>query len=305
MLETNANASHTTRWWISAILATLLGLVLRGFAIDSQSFWYDEAVSSDIIMSSYGDILCGDAKDQGNPNAYLICAKAWSGLFGRTEIGFRSFSVVCGVLTIPLLGLLGCQLFNEDVGIMAAGLLAISPLEIELSNEARCYALLHLVAVGNTYFFVLWVRGERRIDLILYGATAALGWYTHYYAPALQLAQATSLAVLPHLRKRLFPWTGAMLGAILLWSPWLPAFVEQLRTPGNLERVPGESWLIQYFATPIAFGLGRTFAWRDSPYWMFGLAALVVMVTLLFPVALGIVRGPSQRFARVLLRHGS
>ena len=83
-----------------------------------------------------------------------------------------------------------------------------------------------------------------------------------------------------------------MLGAILLWSPWLPAFVEQLRTPGNLERVPGESWLIQYFATPIAFGLGRTFAWRDSPYWMFGLAALVVMVTLLFPVALGIARVP-------------
>lgn|GEM_PF-1226425 len=291
---------NLTGWWVAVLVLTLLTLILRFSAINSQSFWYDEAVSAEISKSSYADLIHGRAKDNGNPPLHSICTKAWSGLFGRSEIGFRSFSAVCGVLTVPLLALLGRRLLGSGVGLLAAGLLTISPLHIELSNEARTYALLHLLAVLNMWFFVVWVQRRRRIDLILCGMTAALCWYTHYYAPALQMSQGIALISLPRLRKLLIPWIVSMLGAILLWSPCLPVLVQQLRTPDNLERVPGESWVMQFLATPITFGLGRTFAWRDSPTWLLGLAALGVLVTLLCPVAVGIAHN-RPRFAVVLL----
>ena len=291
----------SSRWWVWTVAATLLSLILRVVAINSQSFWYDEAVSAYLVKSSYADLFSGRAKDNGNPPAYSICAKAWSSLFGSSEFGFRSFSMLCGVLTVPLLALVGRRLLGSDVGLLAAGLLAISPLEIELSNEARTYALLHLLAVANTWFFVVWVQRRRPIDLILYGITASLGWYSHYYAPSLQLAQAMALLFLPDFRKVWLPWIYSILAAFLLWSPWLPVFVQQLRTPGNLVRVPGESWVMQFVATPITFGLGRTFAWRDSPRWMLGVAGVVVFVTLLCPVAIGIWQTLRRRSVGVLL----
>jgi mannosyltransferase len=294
-------SSFLSRWWLATIVVMVIAAGLRIFTINSQSFWYDEAVTAQLTESSVADICLGRAKDNGNPPLYTLCAKAWSDVFGRSEAGFRSFSVVCGVLAVLLLALLGRQLFGPRVGVLAAGLLAVSPLQIEHSNEARTYALLQLMVIANTWFFVRWVQGRQITDLIVYGITTALGWYSHYYAPALQLAQATALATLPQCRRVWLPWICTMFAAFLLWCPWLPQFVQQLRTPDNLTRIPGDSWAIQFLATPVTFGLGRAFAWRDSPRWMIGVAALGVLITLLFPLAIGMVHTARRRFAGMLL----
>jgi mannosyltransferase len=290
-----------SRWWLATIVVLVIAAGLRIFAINSQSFWYDEAVTAQLTESSVADIYLGRTKDNGNPPLFWLCAKQWSDVFGRSEAGFRSFSVVCGVLAVLLLALLGRQLLGPQVGLLAAALLAVSPLQVELSNEARTYALLQFLAVANTWFFVRWVHHRRVNDLIVYGITTALGWYSHYYAPALQLSQAMALATQPACRKLWLPWIQTMIVAFLVWCAWLPNFVHQLRTPGNLTRVPGESWGIQFFATPVTFGLGRAFAWRDSPRWMVGIAVLGVLISLLFPLATGIVQISRRRFAAALL----
>jgi 4-amino-4-deoxy-L-arabinose transferase-like glycosyltransferase len=295
------NLDGTPGWWFALSVVTLIALGLRCFAINSQSFWYDEAAIARLTESSYADLLRGEAKDQGNPPLYPACSKAWSDAFGRSEIGLRSLSVVCGVCAVPFLACLGSLLFNRSVGLLAAALLAISPLQIELSNENRTYAMLHLLIIVNTWLFVRWVQERRIADLILYGATAALGWYSHYYAPAVQIAQGMTLATLPHCRKLLIPWIGIMVLAALFWIPWLPSFVQQLRIPGNLVRTTGRSWVVQFIATPITFGLGRTFTWRDSPAWMHAVAALGVIMALLCPIAIGIVHNRRNHFAVVLL----
>ena len=90
---------------------------------------------------------------------YLVAPKPAFGAFPW----FAAFS------QSSLLALLGRQLLGPKVGLLAAGLLAVSPLQIELSNEARTYALLQLVAIANTWFFVRWVQRERMTDLVVYG----------------------------------------------------------------------------------------------------------------------------------------
>jgi 4-amino-4-deoxy-L-arabinose transferase-like glycosyltransferase len=232
---------------------------------------------------------------------YWLCCKLWAVFFGTSEAGLRSFSVICGVGTIPLMAKLGRQILGPGSGLLAAALFAIAPLEVELANEARSYALLHLLVVLNVWLFVRWVRFRGSWDWVFYTLTTALTWYSHYYAPVVQLAQLLALLLSPRMRPLLRPWIGAMLAAAFLWSPWLSPFLNQIRTPGNLQRGPGEGWLIQFAATPIAFGLGRTFSWRDSPMWMHLLAFIGVSVTLIWSAIRGIVEMRDRAFARDLL----
>jgi mannosyltransferase len=199
-LETGPLALQS-RWWLGTICVMVIAAGLRIFTIDSQSFWYDEAVSAQLTESSYEEIARGESKDNGNPPLYTLCAKAWSEVFGRSEAGFRSFSLLCGLLAVLFVALLGRQLFGPRVGLLAAVLMAVSPLQIEHSHEARTYALVQLLAVANTLFFARWVQRRQLADLIVYGLTTTLGWYSHYYAPALQLAQAAALAIVPEFRR--------------------------------------------------------------------------------------------------------
>src|SRR5262245_16639393 len=89
--------------WATLVLLTALGLVLRVVAVDRHSFWYDEAVTAALAEASYADLLTGRAKDLGNPPLYWLLARAWTRVFGCSELGFRSFSIFVGVISIPAL----------------------------------------------------------------------------------------------------------------------------------------------------------------------------------------------------------
>ncbi|MBN9520336.1 hypothetical protein J0H58_17695, partial [bacterium] len=91
--------------------------------------------------------------------------------------------------------------------------------------------------------------------------------------------------------------TGA---ASVAWATWLPTFLSQLSTPGNLSR-SAENWPVQFLATPISFALGRSFAWRESPAWWLGVAAAGTLAAFVVPAALGAVRLRRHRAAAVLL----
>jgi mannosyltransferase len=282
-------------------LITMLGLGLRVMAVGLHSFWYDEAVTAQLTQRSLYDLFIGHAKDNGNLPLYWLLARVWGVVFGRSEVAFRSLSVVCGVATVPLLGVLGRRLVSPLVGLLAAGLLAISPTAVELSNEARTYALLMLLAVVSTWLFARWLEQRRGLDLVLYGLTTFLTCYSHYYAFALPLAHGAALLSVASYRRLLVPWACAMVVAGLLWAYWIPAFFEQLRTPGNLSR-GGEHWQVQFAATPVVFGLGRTFAWRDSSRALLAFAVVAAVVVFWVPAVWGVTRLWRRRpLAAVLL----
>src|SRR5262249_42019541 len=159
------------RWVLAVALVTALALVLRVVGIGAHSFWYDEAVTAELTEKSYAELVSGQAKDLGNPPLYWVLARAWTGVFGRDELGFRSLSVSVGVLAVPALALLGRRLFGPGTGLLAAGLLAVAPLAIELADEARTYALVQLLAVVNALFFVRWLDRRGAWDFVLYALT--------------------------------------------------------------------------------------------------------------------------------------
>lgn len=286
-------------WYVKLGLIVVVAVVLRTAFLDQHSYWYDEAVTHEVIQSSTADLWQGKARDNGNPNLFLLAAKGWTSLVGDGPLALRGLSVLLGVLAVPLMALLGRRLVNPAVGLLAALFLAVSPLEIELSNEARAYALSHVLIILNTWLFVRWVQQGSRWDLLWYGITTALSCYTHYYAFLIPPAHVLALVSLRGIDRSLLEWFGAMLLAAVLWLPWLPVLLAQLATPGNIARYP-DRWVFQFLATPVTFTLGRTFAWRDSPSWLVAVAALGTTITFLIPMLMGALN-LRQRFPLVLL----
>lgn len=293
------------RWpgdlWVAAlILITLAGFGLRSSGIETHSFWYDEAVTAELSQAPVLDLLQGKAKDNGNPPFYWVAAGYASHLCGSSDAALRSLSVLAGTLSIPLLALIGLRLFGPATGLIAAGLLAVSPFALELSTEARAYALLQFLTLANLVLFIRWADNRSRICLALYGLTLALCCLTHYYALAIPVAEGAALLVARRERRFLVPWTMVVLTAGLVCCAWLPAFLQQVSTSGNLSR-GGDAWHFQFLATPLVFALGRTYAWRSDSLSTLALATVVSVTLFWLLAAWGFWKHRRDSFSSVLV----
>jgi mannosyltransferase len=278
----------------------LLGLGVRLVGIDVHSIWYDEAVTQQIIHQPVTEILAGNARDNGNPPFYTIAAHLWQSAVGEGDVRLRGLSVLCGALTVPFLGLLGRRLASPAVGLVAAGVFAVSPMAVEFANEARTYTLLQFLAVVNAWLFVRWLSDGGVGNWVGYVATMFLCWYSHYYAAFLPMAHLLTLLLLPWNNRRWLGWAGAMAAAAAVWATWVPVFVAQLTTPGNSTR-SAENWVVQFLATPVSQAFGRTLAWRSSPPWWMAVAGAGAVFGFLVPAVIGAVKVARQKAAGVLL----
>jgi mannosyltransferase len=293
----NTKSAHISgSWWVGVIAITAIGMAFRVTGIEVHSFWYDEAVTQEIIKRPVSEMVAGVARDNGNPPLYWIVARTWQHLIGDGDARLRAASVLFGVLTIPFMALLGRRLASPAVGIIAGLLFAVSPLELEFAHEARAYSLLHFVTLLNAWLFHRWLTGRRAADWIGYSLTMFLAWYTHYYAAFLPLAHGTVLIAVGRDRRVWTAWIGAMFTSALPFLAWLPSFVTQLTMPGNLTRL-SDGWKLQFPATPITFALGRTFAWRDSPTWLLALAGVGSLFGFHLPLIVGAWRARKDSIA--------
>jgi mannosyltransferase len=282
-------------WLLAVVLATVFGGTLRFAAIGQQSFWYDEAVGDALTSrGSYAEIITGQVRDNGLPPFYYITDKLASNLLGHDEADHRALPALFGTLSISLIAVLGRRLHSARVGVVAAWLLAISPFQIEMSNEARVYSFLHFITTLNALLFVRWLSSRSWRDGLAYAVGTTVACYSHYYLVFVILGQAIVVMCQTD-RWRLFGrWCLLMGLAFTLWLPWAPAFLGQLTMPGNLSRMGG-SWKTQFAATPVVFAIGRTFAWRDAGPVMLGISLAASLVGYWLPAVVGL-RRPLPNF---------
>ncbi|HIC89470.1 MAG TPA: hypothetical protein EYP04_08720 [Anaerolineae bacterium] len=132
---------------------TALGAALRLYANGSKSLWLDEAfsiwVGSQPLTEAWGWLIRVDQ----HPPLYYTLLHFWMA-FGQTESVVRSFSALCGVLTLPVVYLIGRWLGGTLLGIVAVLILVISPFHVAFGQETRMYALLTLNASLAIYFLI-------------------------------------------------------------------------------------------------------------------------------------------------------
>jgi mannosyltransferase len=197
------------------VLILFLGLALRLINLN-QSLWLDESIELLAVKSySYLDLATKYVLGDFHPPLYHLVLKFWTGIFGNQEIAGRFPSVLFGVFTIYFVYLIGKKLVNQKVAAVAAFFLAISPLAIYYSQEARMYSFAAMLVAGAVWFLL-----KKNWAWFLLFVTASL--YTDYL-PFLMIPVYFFIA--PD-RKKAFI---ALFFSFILFVPWLPYLLAQLR----------------------------------------------------------------------------
>ncbi len=257
----------------------LLALCLRWYRLDGQSLWADEGNSAALAMRNVTAITCDAARDI-HPPLYYYLLHFWVRVFGNGEIALRSLSALMGTALALMTYLLGRELFDRGVALIASFLAAISPFQIYYSQETRMYAPAALCAALAVYFFLRWVRSLEKGDIrsqtpagrtgsgasrILFVAlyvlftTAAL--YTHYFSFTIPLFTnlAYGLGMIVHRPWRrlkvIAGWVVAQLIIIGLYYPWLNLAGGQLATWPAIREPFSLSFLFQDLLRVFSLGL--------------------------------------------------
>lgn len=200
----------------AAALAAIVALaaVLRGWALARQGFWYDEAITGWLVRTSPGQLLAAIPRTESTPPLYYLIAWVWARIFGYSEAGLRSLSLVAGVGAVPLAFAAARDLSSRRAGLCAALLVAVNPLLVWYSQEARAYSLLVLAAAASFWLFVRARTSPTPTRLAVWAVVSALALCTHYFAVFVVAPEAVMLLVRrgPLLRLRI--GLGAFLGAV-------------------------------------------------------------------------------------------
>lgn len=231
---------------------------------------------------------------------YWIEAK----IFGLSELGMRWPMMLASLLTLILFPVWVSRHLGWRVALVFALLLAISPLLINYSRNARPYALtLFLGYLAHYAFFRYWNHQEgRTASGVLYSLSAALSSWLHlislpFVAAPLLLACCSSLVAwrkgnrAPVRRLLLLGTPTALLIALLILPPLLSDLGAMLNKSGsdlpNVDTLIGvwHTWLGSPAPFPVLVclglaSLGAARVWKEAP--LARSALLGILLTLIF-----------------------
>ncbi|MBI3889731.1 glycosyltransferase family 39 protein [Candidatus Saccharibacteria bacterium] len=232
------------------LFAGVLGFgALAASTVTKFSIWFDEAFGSYLIRFDYFDLTRYTAYDV-HPPLYYWLLKTWSLLFGNTELGLRSMSIFFGVVTIIFVFVLIMKLFGRRAAYVTLLFLALSPLFIRYSQEARMYTVLTSIVAAATYVLVYaQENAKKRWPWVVYGLLLALGMLTQYFAALAWLSHWVWRAFVVRQEKGKFvknfftrKWVGAHIIAVVIFLPWLPWLIRQFAdVQGNGFWIPAVS----------------------------------------------------------------
>lgn len=235
---------------IAIVLILCVGFILRFSISIIHSYSNDElSAVSRLRYSTFDDLIeFGVKTGDMHPAGVQVFMKAWSMLVGTSEMAMRFPFVLFGTLSLLLIYITGKQWFNERVGLLAAGLMAVLYFPIMNTEFARPYSpgLLISMLVGYFLYKVLFEDKAQWRNAVVLGVLFAAGMYTHYFAFLfVGFMGATGLLYLTKQNWK-FLLTAGIIG-MLLFLPHLNVTLYHLSV-GGLQWLPapGAFWLFEF-----------------------------------------------------------
>jgi mannosyltransferase len=170
-------------WWPLAALL-VLAAALRFSTLGSQSFWYDEAFTPvHVLHAGLGATLHGVVHTENTPPLWYVLIWAWSRIFGTSAVALRFPSALAGVASVWVGWGIGRELTGRRASaIAAAAFVAVNPLLVWYSQEARAYGLFVLMSALAMWCFLRAERSPTAGRLTAFAVTASLALLSHYFA---------------------------------------------------------------------------------------------------------------------------
>ena len=238
--------------WVTVIvvmLAMAVGLFLRLRHLGHLGLVVDEgfqALAVQGILHHRGVPLLASGEVYLRSPLFLYIQAGFAAVLGETAFALRLPAVLFGVLCIPAAYFLGKEVFSRPVGLVLAGMIAMSAWEIELSRYARFYTAFELAYMVGITLFIRGFLKREMVSKVGFFMVAAIAVSLHQLGIMLACC-FLALAVGPGMSvaRRLFGLVGA--GAVVgLWF----AFNKAMDLAASLlERRPSDGHFA-YVATP-------------------------------------------------------
>ncbi len=258
-------------------LALLLGAALRLYRLGANSLWIDEFSTLELARHSAADILRLSSSANFIPPLYFLLVHGALQLLGESEVTLRLWSAVAGIATIPVVWLLTRDMTGSGpTGDLAATLLAISPLHLWYSQEARPYSLLLFFGCCSLLALQRAARTNSMWYWVLFSVSSALAFLTHTTAVMLGAVAWIWVLWTPRRRHLIRPLLISSLAAVLLCTPSILAITGAFAaTHGTFHTAPRAITGLELPYTLFTFIAGYSFGPSPREIQDFGaLAAL-------------------------------
>ncbi len=286
-----------------AALAFALGTALRFGSGLHEPLWIDETFTGAIAAQPDLAGLLHQVWADVNAPFYYAVMFAWARIAGVSNLALHLPSAVFATLAAAL-ALRGGSGLDRRTCLVWGTLLGLWPMGLAQASEARCYALLLLLATAAVLAFARLLAAPTRGNALLWAGLSALAVLTHYYA--LPVVAAQGGMVLWRHRSRALPLWPALLAFLpvlgwigfhavrlaafaqpdIAWQP--PLAPESL--PGTLLRLLGLSTACLLPAVLLLRAWFRVAPPADADADAATSAALAALIALALVLAVGMLR---------------
>jgi hypothetical protein len=206
------------------VTITAVGAVVRAARL-GHGFWSDEGVTAAFTQRGFLDMV-GLFEKEPNGLLYQLVAFPFARL-SESEWALRLPSVVAGILAVPALWWAGRELGQRRAALFASALLAVSPLAVFYSKEARPYAFVLLFACLSFGSLARATTRGGRAWWIAYAASLCALAYSNALAVVLLIVPHVALAATSSRSRR--SWIVAVSGAFVVTIPLVVLLVNDRR----------------------------------------------------------------------------
>jgi dolichyl-phosphate-mannose-protein mannosyltransferase len=170
-----APANAAARSFGAALAATtLVALAVRAWGLAGQTPLADDwaAAVASIRFVERGEIA---SLMWHHPRLRDLLVYASTAVLGQTKLGLALPSLLAGVSSVPVLGLLGRRLAGPAAGLLAAWLVALDPLHVHYSRQAVHDVYMFLFGAAGVYLAHRYATAGTKRTLLAAGGLFGLG----------------------------------------------------------------------------------------------------------------------------------
>lgn len=164
------------------ISLVVLGSLLRLYHLGFNSLWLDEISTYKYSIGSFTEMwgMMATGTDY-SPPLFFFMEHFVLQVLGVSEWAIRLLPAIFSIATIPVMYLVGKEFKDKYVGLISAAIFTFSPFLIYYAQDARPYPVAMFFVTAMFLFYLKAEKSGDARDWAVFGALAALAFWTHYY----------------------------------------------------------------------------------------------------------------------------